>query len=209
MRMKMGRNWRAVGWAAGLLFCFAANEAFADIEVIDTEPSNSWITKLRLITGTTLGPWDRVVLTSFAIGQSVTFLDNSTGTVDCLFEVPGSQVISDFQQAGWTVTPSQTTGHAEATRGSLVNVVNFKIHFANPSNPGAVVGTGAFSVDLFDGGTFVGHGHQVIQRFANGTFKVGEGHITAAPVPAAVWTGLPLLAGMMLLLRRRKRRMLV
>lgn len=195
---------RAAALAAGALLCFSVNQAFADIDTIDlvaVGPSNSWFAIYNIHTGSA---FDKVTITAFASGTSFTFPVLGTQVTDSQFEY--TSVIT-AASGGWSQVGAPGSGPVSAT-GSLTNNLQFTINWKPDAGSSVTYGVGGFSIDLYNGATVIARGDKIGTDFVDADNVDWVGSIHSVPVPAALWTGLPMLGGMILLLRRNRRNVL-
>jgi hypothetical protein len=181
--------------------------------------------------------WDHIELTALPIGTPLVFPGVAPGNpngpgpyltfVDSLFEPPViidplfSAPPSPFWAQDTAPAPSTTfVGWSDTTNALEVFTQTINVHFANPLAPGATTGVGGFSLLAYSGGTWaagvytpgtvVAFGTIYIDKFDSTGFEAVTSFNCGnpIPVPAALWTGLPMLGGMILLVRRNKRRVL-
>jgi hypothetical protein len=180
--------------------------------------------------------WDAVRLIALPIGTVLDFpgvapgnpnVGPYTNTVDSLFEPPTviDPTFSVPPSPDWAqdTTPGATTTHvlwANTTNIGELFSQTINVHFSNPSAPGSTTGVGGFHLVAYTGGTWAAgnytggtisaFGEVYIDKFGATGFEAVTAFNcgTPIPVPAALWTGLPMLGGMILLVRRNKHRVL-
>lgn len=199
---------RAAALAAGALLCFgAASQAFADITLVDIAQGNSWIATYNVATvfngNTIVRDFDRFTVTQVSDPSTLFFTLPSTGDD---FETGTSPVrpLNGFSDTNFTQDAGATSTFAAATSsGSPIHNLTFDLHWNDPSSTG-----GAFNILFFNGATQVAHGWVWAAQINNQNIEQHFLTYEVVPVPAALWTGLPMLGGMIFLIRRNKRRVL-
>ena len=202
--------------AAGAFLAFSASAAFADtITYTITSPlitGNSWASAASLNTFSLGIPNGNVVYNKavFTHISGSTFEVGIAGSVQGLSKVfqggtgtGGNQFTAN---AGtWTEGAGSTSTSATTNNGSTATQLGYVLWL---NGAGATGDTSFYKVDFFNGST------QVALGFVRSTVT-SENQVDTVvqitnniPVPPAVWTGVAMLGGMMLLVRRRNRRVL-
>lgn len=217
----MKHTLRAAALAAGALLCFSANRAFADLEYVGDDDGGSWFLGYHLqLTNT----FDEIHITitnsqdfgTFpspnyrpAIGPTATF-SNFTNANPAFAQVVGSggtfpitSPVHDFSLASWNQQGTFTNTYAEAAGGDTNDLI-FWMHLGTgPQNQLAGV---RYKIEVFNNNALVAQGAAYYKRISSNPNVADElAFVEVVPVPAALWTGLPMLGGMILLIRRNRR----
>ena len=193
----MKHLFRSAMVVAGLLFGAATNAAFADsITVTGTE---------TLYTGSSW--WSPITLATNLLAGSPSFAHVHYDWLDGdQFEPDGGGdvfIAADFS-SGWSEDGGSTAIHAETSRATNHTNITYSLVLDGAGDDGDFT---YYAVELYNLlGKLVAEG-TVRQEISSGAVDY-EVNLHTVPVPAAVWTGLPMLGGMMLLVRRRRRRAL-
>lgn len=223
---------RAAALAAGALLCLSASQAFADLEFITAEDGGSWFASYRLGTGA-FHTYDEIRIN---IDHSLVMFNRGTTGQDLNGDGYDDGTASDFNTPAFVESGNRdfayespgnhpagpatvwhqfgpNTGSDATAKGDVTDNMRFWMHlgtgpFGFPQTRAAGV---RFTLDAYRGGIHVatGQAYAKLQTRADGTTFVDEfSSLTLMPVPAALWTGLPMLGGVILLVRRNKRRTL-
>ena len=215
----MMKNFKAAALAAGALLVFTAGSAFANtITYTQTGAlivGGSWSGAGTALDTFSLGTpngnvkWNKGVFTRtggndfFEVGVAGSaqgigrIFIGGAGTAGTQFSSSDGGSVSEA--AGSTATSGTINNTALAT------TVGYRLVMAGAGTGGETI---SYRVDLFNGAT------QVAVAFVTSTVNTDHTVTTTTtisdviPVPPAVWTGIAMLGGMMLLVRRRNRRIL-
>jgi len=220
----MKHPFRAAALAASALLCFSASQAFAGLELVGYEEGGSWFLGYRIDMTATSTQFDKIEV-SINNGLTMVFPSVTIGTTGAVatssnfspsvngFEDSGSRTFwsgpygSSTDEPSWAQQGLNSSTHAIAA-GNALDDLTFWVHLGTSTpNQNPSHGT-RFLLDLYLNNAQVAHG-QVWFKAAN--TGIGTDSLTSlslVPVPAALWTGLPMLGGMILLIRRKKSRVL-
>lgn len=214
---------RAAALAAGALLCFSAGQAFADLDYVGDDDGGSWFLGYTLnLTNT----FDEIHITitngtdfgagaSFrsATGSTATF-SNFTNASPAFAEVVGSggsfpvtNPVHDFSSADWHQDGSYSTTFAVAKDSTSVGTTSLTFWMHLGTGPMTQTAGTRYVIEAFNNGNLVGQGAAYYKRISTNPNVADElSFVEVVPVPAALWTGLPMLGGMILLIRRNRRR---
>jgi len=215
----MMKNFKAAIVAAGAILLFTASSAFAKtITYTQTGAlivGGSWSGAGTSLDTFSLGTpngnvkWNKAVFTR--TGGNDIFEVGAPGSAQGTGKifVGGSGTAGNQFSSSDGGVPSEAAG-STTTSGTVNNTVSatlvgYRLVMAGPGTGGETI---SYRVDLFNGAVQV--------AVANVTSTVNTDHTVTTittisdniPVPPAVWTGVAMLGGMMLLVRRRNRRIL-
>lgn len=199
---------RAAALAAGALLCFSVDQAFADLELVNVAGGGSWYATLTY-TGVRID-YFTVTWQNGELLEPPTVIDNFVVNVDA--GAPPALPPS-WSQGGPNPTTTTFSSAIDANAGPLnggrTTSLTFRLHFQGDlPTDGEPPLTSTLKFQYFNGlGSQggVNDNHRAVGS-DNVILTVESGFATlqSVPVPAALWTALPMLGGMFFLIRRKR-----
>lgn len=218
---------RAAAISAGALLCLSASQAFAELDFVAAEDGGSWFLSYTLTTNAT-HQFSRIEVT-IANGTVMTFGSETrgVGAQDLNFDgrpdgtssnffthdafavigTPASNLTRDFSDPSWSEeqVPNNTSTFGVAT-GNPTPSLTYWLYLGSPVQ-NRTSGT-RYTIAAYNSvGHLIATGQALYKQYTSGGVVVAVDEFSSVqllPVPAALWTGLPMLGGMILFIRRRK-----